>query len=228
MAVERQEDQAGDEARLHPHTQGPREADQLHDQAGAGRGRDGDRRQDEGAQDPAVARPGDRGERAPALAGARLALDPLRVDDAAELAPLLADPALHAFTGGEPDTPAQLRARVERQVRGRSPDGRDVWRNWVLRDGGTPVGTVQATIRPDGIAQVAWVVFTPYQGRGYAREAAVALVDALLAEGAPAVIAHIHPDHAASAAVARAAGLRPTEELHAGERRWRRDRDAKR
>ena len=83
---------------------------------------------------------------------------------------------------------------------------------------------MQATIKPDGIAEVAWVVFTSYQGRGYAREAAVALVDALLAEGAPAVIAHIHPEHAASAAVAHAAGLRPTGELHAGERRWRRDR----
>jgi RimJ/RimL family protein N-acetyltransferase len=156
----------------------------VQDQADPGRGRDGDRRQDEGAQDPALARPGDRAERAPAPAGARLALDPLRLEDAAELAPLLADPALHAFTGGEPDTPAQLRARVERRVRGRSPDGRDGWRNWALRDGGTPVGTVQASIKPDGVAEVAWIVFTPYQGRGYAREAAVALVDALLAEGA--------------------------------------------
>lgn len=222
MAAERQEDHAGDEARLHADPQGPRQEDQLQDQADPGRGRDGDRRQDEGPEDPSLAPP----ERAPAPAGARLALDPLRLEDAAELAPLLADPALHAFTGGEPDTPAQLRARVERQVRGRSPDGRDVWRNWVLREGGIPVGTVQATIKPDGTAEVAWVVFPAHQGRGYAREAAVALVDALLAEGAPAVIAHIHPEHAASAAVARAAGLRPTDELHAGERRWRLDRGA--
>ena len=59
-----------------------------------------------------------REERAPALAGARLTLDPLRAEDAAELAPLLADPALHAFIGGEPDTPAELRARFERQARG--------------------------------------------------------------------------------------------------------------
>ncbi len=82
---------------------------------------------------------------------------------------------------------------------------------------------MQATIRPDRVAEVAWVVFTPFQGRGYAREAAVALVDWLLAGRADAVIAHIHPEHAASGAVARAAGLRPTAERHEGEVRWRRD-----
>ncbi|MET0817500.1 MAG: GNAT family N-acetyltransferase [Solirubrobacteraceae bacterium] len=148
---------------------------------------------------------------------------PVRLEPAAELAPLLADRGLHAFTGGEPDSPAELHARIARQVRGRSPDGRDVWMNWVLRDGAEAVGTVQATIRPDGVAEVAWVVFTAFQGRGYAREAAIVLVEWLLASGrAEAVAAHIHPDHAASAAVARAAGLAPTGERHDGEVVWRR------
>ena len=159
----------------------------------------------------------------PPLPGPRLVLEPLRLEHEAELAPLLADRGLHAFTGGEPDSPAELHARIARQVRGRSPDGRDVWMNWVLRDGADAVGTVQATLRPDRVAEVAWVVFTPFQGRGYAREAAVVLVEWLLASGAAdAVVAHIHPDHAASAAVARAAGLERTDEWHDGERRWRR------
>ena len=150
-------------------------------------------------------------------------LEPLQLDHEAELAPLLADPGLHAFTGGEPDSPAELHARLARQVRGRSPDGRDVWMNWVLRDGADAVGTVQATLRPDRVAEVAWVVFTPFQGRGHAREAAVVLADWLCASGtADAVVAHIHPDHAASAAVARAAGLVPTGEWHDGELVWRR------
>ena len=157
------------------------------------------------------------------LTGARLVLEPLRLEHEAELAPLLADRGLHAFTGGEPDSPAELHARIARRVRGRSPDGRDVWMNWVLRDGADAVGTVQATLRPDRVAEVAWVVFTPFQGRGYAVEAAVVLVDRLLATGdADAVVAHIHPDHAASAAVARAAGLAPTAERHHGEVVWRR------
>jgi RimJ/RimL family protein N-acetyltransferase len=157
------------------------------------------------------------------LTGPRLALEPLRLEHERELAPLLADPALHVFTGGEPDTPAERRARIARQVRGRSPDGRDVWMNWVLRDGTDAVGTLQATLRPDRVAEVAWVVFTPFQGRRYAREAAVVLVEWLLVSGtADAVVAHIHADHAASAAVARAAGLAPTAERHHGEVVWRR------
>ena len=146
----------------------------------------------------------------------RLALDPLRVDDAAELAPLLDDPALHAFTGGAPAGAAELRARFARQVAGRSPDGTARWLNWVvrLRATGEAAGTVQATVAPEGdrlAAQVAWVIATPHQRRGYAREAAVALVDWLGARGAGVVVAHVHPAHAASNAVARAAGLRPTD-----------------
>jgi hypothetical protein len=36
------------------------------------------------------------------------------------------------------------------------------------------------------------------------------------------VIAHIHPDHRASATVATAAGLTPIDEWHEGEIRWHR------
>lgn len=35
-----------------------------------------------------------------------------------------------------------------------------------------------------------------------------------------AVVAHVHPDHLASAAVAAAAGLTATDEWHDGEMRW--------
>ena len=77
---------------------------------------------------------------------------------------------------------------------------------------------------PTAWRRSAWVVFSPFQGRGYAREAAVVLVEWLLASGAAdAVVAHIHPEHAASEAVARAAGLERTDEWHDGERRWRAD-----
>ena len=61
-----------------------------------------------------------------------------------------------------------------------------------------------------------------WQRQGFASEAVRALVAWLDARGVTAIRAHIHPDHAASAAVARRAGLAPTAQIHDGEQLWRR------
>ena len=84
------------------------------------------------------------------------------------------------------------------------------------------IGYVQATVTAaGGVADVAWVIGVPWQGRGFASEAAAALVAWLRAEGVRVVTAHVHPEHAASAAVAARAGLVPTDEIEDGERVWR-------
>lgn len=155
---------------------------------------------------------------------ARLALLPLRVEHAGEMAEVLSDPALHAFTGGAPDTAQSLRARYERWVAG-SPDPAQSWCNWAieLSDAGCLTGTVQATITGDdrgATAEIAWVVGTPWQRRGIATEAARGLVGWLRRQPVHTVVAHIHPGHEASAAVAAAAGLDPTGRWHDGEIRW--------
>jgi RimJ/RimL family protein N-acetyltransferase len=155
----------------------------------------------------------------------RLVLEPLRVEHAEEMAPLLADEALHEFIGGRPESVDELRARYRRQARGVSDDGAERWFNWVLRrrDTGALAGTVQATVlRGDGsvIAEVAWMVGTDHQGQGLAREAAVAMALWLRSQGATVLVAHVHPDHAASAGVARALGLRPTDVVEDRETRW--------
>ncbi|WP_330435052.1 GNAT family N-acetyltransferase [Streptomyces sp. NBC_00825] len=171
---------------------------------------------------------------------ARLDALPLRVAYADEMAAVLGDPALHTYTGGAPETADELRARYGRQTAG-SPDPGVRWWNWVLRvrDEGRLAGYVQATVDvPGAEAEIAWVVGTRWQGRGYAKEAAEGLVAHLLAGAGTGtgtgagtgvgtgvvrtVLAHIHPDHDASAAVAGAAGLVPTEEWCDGERRWER------
>jgi len=153
----------------------------------------------------------------------RLDLLPLRVEHAAQMAAVLADPALHEFTGGAPLSPEALRSRYERLVAG-SPDPAVCWCNWVirLRDRGCLTGTVQATISADSgpAAEVAWIVGLPWQGRGIATEAARALVTWLGQQSVRTVIAHIHPGHRASAAVAAAAGLSPTGHRQDGEIRW--------
>ncbi|GGF18831.1 GNAT family N-acetyltransferase [Subtercola lobariae] len=185
---------------------------------------------------------------APQLETALIVLVPLRVEHAVEMQSVLADPALGEFTGDTPPTLAELEARYRRQTRGHSPDGTspdsyspdgtspdshspdgispdsiEQWLNWVIaeRPGNALVGFVQATVREvDARAELAWVVGTSWQGRGYASAAAVAVLEWLRSVGVREFEAHIHPANLASERVARRLGMQPTAELVDGERRW--------
>lgn len=153
----------------------------------------------------------------------RLTLEPLRPEHAAEMVAVLGDPALYEFTGGEPPTLDELRARYERQVVGRSPDGSQEWLNWIVRttDDGQAVGFVQTTITADR-ADIAWLIGTSWQGRGYGTEAARKMVALLEQRGVQHLTAHIRSDHQASARVATNLDLSPTDEIEDGEVVWRR------
>jgi RimJ/RimL family protein N-acetyltransferase len=154
-------------------------------------------------------------------------LTPLAVSDADDMVLVLGSAELYRFTGGAPPTLAELRARYARQVAGHSPDGSQEWRNWIIRcqPDGQAAGYIQATIDDGGSrAEIAWVVGLAWQGRGLASAAARALIGWLDAHGVTRIQAHIHPEHEASAAVARAAGLGPTSVLEDGELLWLRER----
>ncbi len=160
----------------------------------------------------------------PRLRSGRLELVPLDVAAAEDMVDVLSNPALYEFTGGEPPDSASLRDRFAQLAAGRSSDGEQLWHNWIVRIAadGSAIGTVQATVaEAESKAEIAWVIGVPWQGRGYASEAALALISWLQLRGTTTVIAHIHPDHAASAGVARRAGLHPTEDTEDGERVWR-------
>jgi len=157
--------------------------------------------------------------------GERVCLEPLRVEQADELAPVLDDPLLHTFIGGEPADVDQLRARYRRQVVGRSADGAQRWLNWLVRrrKDAQALGTVQATVsetEDELTAEVAWMIGTAHQGQGYARQAAALMARWLRNQGVDTLIAHVHPQHDASMAVARAIGLAPTATIIEGEVRW--------
>ena len=146
------------------------------------------------------------------------------------MADVLADAALYAFTGGCPPSPDELRARYRHQVVGWSPDGREAWRNWIVRtlDPDEAVGFVQSTTTNSGrVADIAWVIGVPWQGRGFATEAARTLVAWLETHGVTTITAHVHPDHAASVRVAERAGLLATNAVEDGERIWRLDLTAR-
>ena len=119
----------------------------------------------------------------------RLVLEPLEPGHAEEMVAVLADPELYRHTGGQPPSVDELRRRYELQARGRSDDGTALWLNWIVRERstGAAVGFVQATVAiASRTADVAWLVGVPFQGRGYAREAAGAMVDRLREEGVDA------------------------------------------
>ncbi|HEY5423272.1 MAG TPA: GNAT family N-acetyltransferase [Ilumatobacteraceae bacterium] len=152
----------------------------------------------------------------------------LRVADAEEMVVVLADPALHQFTGGRPASLEELRGRYTSWAGG-SGSVDELWLNWIVRRDidNAAVGAVQATVvHPHGepIGEVAWTIGTAWQRQGFATEAAVALVQWLFDNGAESVVAHVHPNHIASARVAAAAGLRPTDNVVDGEVEWRLDR----
>ena len=175
---------------------------------------------------------------APVLDTDRLRLEPLAVGHAEEMASVLDDARLHTYTGGEPLDLGRLRAQYAVQTRGRSEDGRQAWLNWVLRStrDGAALGYVQATVdlgadpaactAEDGVgadepvAHLAWVVGVAHQGAGVATRAAAAMVGWLRSRGVERFVADVHPDHAASQAVARSVGLVESDEVVDGEVRW--------
>ena len=159
------------------------------------------------------------------IATPRLDLVPLRSADTDEMVGVLGDPRLYGFVGGGPPSRDVLWARYTRQSIGRSSDGSEEWHNWIvrLRPAGDAIGYVQATIKEAGkVADIAWLIGVPWQGRGFAVESARAVVTWLEKRHVQTIVAHIHPDHHASAAVATHVGLEPTSEIDDdGERIWR-------
>ncbi|MPZ47709.1 MAG: GNAT family N-acetyltransferase [Dehalococcoidia bacterium] len=160
---------------------------------------------------------------AEAIETPRLRLDSLTPEDAEAMHPVLDDQRLHEYSGGQPLALEELRTWYQFLARGLSPDGQEVWLNWIVRLDGEAIGYLQAGVDEMLIAQVAWVIGVAWQGNGYGSESAAAMVEWLLANKVEAVIAAIHPGHEASAGVARRCGLVLTEHVVDGERIWRRD-----
>jgi [ribosomal protein S5]-alanine N-acetyltransferase len=126
----------------------------------------------------------------------RLRLEPQTAAHAEAMFAVLCDPAIYRFENAPPASPGALRERYAKLETRRSGDGCEQWLNWVLRrHGGGLIGYVQATVRGDGEAFVAYVLGSAHWGHGLASEA----VAAMLAE----LAAH-HGVHMALAVVKRA------------------------
>lgn len=151
----------------------------------------------------------------------RLSLIPQSPQHAKEMFGVLNDDALHEYTGGHPSTSEEdLRSRFKKLEPRMSPDGSEIWLNYVLQKAKAElIGYVQATVSLQS-AYVAWVIGTRWQRKGCAGEASLALVKWLIAHDVKWIRACVNPLHRSSQGVAKRAGLSRTTELIDGEEVW--------
>jgi len=109
----------------------------------------------------------------------RLTLEPQVAEHAEEMFAVLSDPAIYEYEHEAPPSVLWLRDRFATLEARESADGKEIWLNWVLRlPTSELIGYVQATVRGDGSAAIAYVLASGFWGRGFAREA----VEAMLGE----------------------------------------------
>jgi RimJ/RimL family protein N-acetyltransferase len=140
----------------------------------------------------------------------RLTLRPAGPDDVEFLVGLWTDPEVMRFMGG-PREPGKVKAAVLEGV----PDA------WVVHETATgdPVGDCFLLDKEiDGTAEkeIIYLVARKHWGKGYAPEAAAAVLEHA---ALPRVVALIEPDNAASARVAEKIGLRHERDVDRGEGR---------
>jgi RimJ/RimL family protein N-acetyltransferase len=116
-----------------------------------------------------------------AIATAGLVLEPLTVAHAPEMFEVLCDPLTYRYLDHPPPASIDHLRAVYKQLETRkSPDGRQLWLNWVVRvPGQPPMGFVQATVISPGRAWVAYLLASKHWGRGHAHTAMLAMLDHL-------------------------------------------------
>lgn len=142
------------------------------------------------------------------LRTSRLRLRPwtTRRDDLARLLDLYSRVEVTRWLGGTPSVPpVELVARWRAVGRGGEPFG-----IWAIEPASGPVaGTVLLKPLPHGVGEVevGWHLHPDSWGRGYATEAARAVVDRGFHAGLPEVYAVVRPGNTASAAVCARLGM---------------------
>lgn len=106
-----------------------------------------------------------------------LVLEPLSVGHAQEMFSVLRDPAIYEFENEPPASEEALSERYAALARGRSPDDREIWLNWVIRlPSGELAGYVQATVVQSGTAYVAYELASRYWRQGIGSLAVAAML----------------------------------------------------
>ena len=110
-----------------------------------------------------------------------LTLEPLLASHAEEMFKLLSDPAIYRYLDyTAPASADDLRGIYQRWEARQSPDASEAWLNWVIRLRDQALaGYVQATVKSNRSAYVAYILASRYWGHGYARLAVEAMLEHL-------------------------------------------------
>lgn len=147
-----------------------------------------------------------------AIGSPRVRLEPLRDAHAEALFDGLQGEQIYRFIEEDPprDLPA-LRERYRQLQRRTSPDGSETWLNWAVWSlvEERYIGYVQATIRSDDCALIAYVLFPDAWGRGYGADAVALMLDELITiHGVREAFATVDERNHASIALLRKMGFK--------------------
>ncbi len=156
----------------------------------------------------------------PNLETERLLLRPRSLGDLADLVAMDADPEVMRYVGGLWAGPGDAAEELARRIARPLPKGLGYWSifpreapglflGWVaiIPDEGREPGEGDGAGMPE--VEIGWRLARPAWGRGYAREAAAALLrHAFGPLGLERVVANIHPGNDRSIRVAEAIGMR--------------------
>jgi RimJ/RimL family protein N-acetyltransferase len=110
-----------------------------------------------------------------------LVLEPTVEQHAPLLFPLLQDESLYRYLPQDPPSLEALQKRYKAWSARKSPDGQEIWLNWMARHRvtGNYLGHFQSGFDEKNGFMVAYTLGTPYQKQGYAAEGLRAVIDFL-------------------------------------------------
>ena len=147
------------------------------------------------------------------LISERLRIEPLRAEHAKVVFAPLQDSGIYTYLPDDPPTEEALQKRYDFLEKGCSPDGEELWLNWVvfLRDSMTPIGTFQATLPKNVEGSFAYIVFPSFWRQGYAREMATCVISHLFGtHNNPSLFAEIDTRNTGSIRLVESLGLTRT------------------
>lgn len=150
------------------------------------------------------------------LLTARLVLEVLREEHAPVLYECLRHNEIYEFIPEAPPADvATLQSRYRFLSSGRSPSEDESWLNWAIRIRMSDyIGYVQATVRNDNTASIAYVIAPRFWRSGYAREACQRVISFLLEDvGTAEIVAHVDSENIRSMSLLSALGFRVKDHL---------------